>query len=103
MKELPKALCQGNKELQRTRGLFFLMFLLRGIPFVGLAYLKKYDIDGNTITYRRRKTGKLLTVILVPEAMKLIKRYMNADLASPYLFLLITSDSARIINGKFDG
>ena len=91
MKELPKRLCQENKELQRTRALFFLMFLLRGIPFVDLAYLKKHDMDGNTITYRRRKTGRLLTVTLVPEAMKLIKRYMNTDPASPYLFSLITS------------
>ena len=91
MKELPKQLCQDNKELQRTRGLFFLMFLLRGIPFVDLAYLKKHDIDGNVMTYRRRKTGRLLTVTLVPEAMKLIKRYMNTDPASPYLFSLITS------------
>ena len=41
MKELPKRLCLENKDLQRTRGLFFLMFLLRGIPFVDLAYLKK--------------------------------------------------------------
>ncbi len=32
------------------------------------------------------KTGRLLTVTLVPEAMKLIKRYMNTDPASPYLF-----------------
>ena len=46
------------------------MFLLRGIPFVDLAYLKKHDIDGNVMTYRRRKTGRLLTVTLVPEAMK---------------------------------
>ena len=43
------------------------------------------------MTYRRRKTGRLLTVTLVPEAMKLIKRYMNTDPASPYLFSLITS------------
>ena len=86
MKELPKQLCQDNKELQRTRGLFFLMFLLRGIPFVDLAYLKKHDIDGNVMTYRRRKTGRLLTVTLVPEAMKLIKRYMNTDPASPIFF-----------------
>ena len=69
MKELPKQLCQDNKELQRTRGLFFLMFLLRGIPFVDLAYLKKHDIDGNVMTYRRRKTGRLLTVSLVEPSM----------------------------------
>ena len=90
MKELPKHLCQDNKGVQRTRGLFFLMFLLRGIPFVDLAYLKKHDIDGNVMTSRRRKSGRLLTVTLVPEAMKLIKRYMNTDPASPYLFSLIT-------------
>ena len=47
-----------RQELQRTRGLFFLMFLLRGIPFVDLAYLKKHDIDGNVIdVYKRQKLG----------------------------------------------
>ena len=39
------------------------MFMLRGIPFVDLAYLKKRDIEGNVLTYRRRKTGRMLTVI----------------------------------------
>lgn len=91
MKEFPKALSAGNNELQRTRGFFLLMFLLRGIPFVDLAYLKKHDIDGNVLTYRRRKTGRLLTVTLLPEAVKLIKQYMNTDPASPYLFSLIAS------------
>ena len=33
----------------------------------------------------------MISVTLVPEAMKLIKRYMNTDPASPYLFSLITS------------
>ncbi len=91
MNELPRKQHSENGELQRARGLFFLMFLLRGIPFVDLAYLKKHDIDGNVITYRRRKTGRLLTVTLLPEAMKLVKQYANTDSASPYLFSLITS------------
>lgn len=63
----------------------------RGIPFVDLAYLKKRDIEGNVLTYRRRKTGRMLTVTLLPEAMKLIRQYMNTDPASPYLFSLIAS------------
>ena len=67
------------------------MFMLRGIPFVDLAYLKKRDIEGNVLTYRRRKTGRMLTVTLLPEAMKLIRQYMNTDPASPYLFSLIAS------------
>lgn len=91
MKELPKLLRKENEELQRTQGLFVLMFLLRGIPFVDIAYLKKHDIEGNTLTYRRRKTGRLLTVTLLPEAMSLIKQHMNTGPDSPYLFPFITS------------
>lgn len=91
MAKIPVGNYSENSDLQRTRALFFLMFLLRGMPFVDLAYLKKHDIDGNVLTYRRRKTGRLLTVTLTPEAMKLIERYMNTDSSSPYLFSLITS------------
>lgn len=60
-------------ELQTTKNIFALMFLLRGIPFVDLAYLRKADIQGNTLKYRRRKTGRLLTVMLTPDAIKLIR------------------------------
>ena len=35
------------------------MFYFVGIPLLDLAYLKKHDIDGNVMTYRRRKTGRL--------------------------------------------
>lgn len=82
---------QENKDLQQTRAFFLLMFLFRGMPFVDLAYLKKHDIEGNVITYRRRKTGKLLTVTVLPEAAKLMKQVMNMDSSSPYLFSLIRS------------
>ena len=58
MKDIPKQLHSGNRELQRARGFFILMFLLRGMPFVDLAYLKKHDIDGNVLTYRRRKQAE---------------------------------------------
>lgn len=91
IKGLPAQSCPGSEGLQRTRGLFLLMFLLRGIPFVDLAYLKKHDIEGNVLTYRRRKTGRALTVTLLPEAMQLIKQYKNTDPASPYLFPLLSS------------
>lgn len=92
MKELPRRSEQGFRELQRTRSLFLLMFLLRGLPFVDLAYLKKSEMNGNVITYRRRKTGRLLTVTLLPEAVKLIKQQMNTDPTSSYLFPLIRSN-----------
>ena len=48
--------------LQQTLQYFVLMFLLRGMPFVDMAYLKKKDLKYNTISYRRMKTGRPLIV-----------------------------------------
>ena len=80
----PFAVCQAQE-------LFILMFSLRGMPFVDLAYLRKSDLRDNVITYRRRKTGRPLSVTLTPEAMILVKKYMNRDPSSPYLFPLLKS------------
>ena len=77
--------------LRRAQEFFILMFLLRGIPFVDLAYLRKSDLRDNVITYRRRKTGRPLSVTLTPEAMVLMKKYMNRDSSSPYLFPFLES------------
>ena len=77
--------------LRRAHEFFILMFLLRGIPFVDLAYLHKNDLRDNVITYRRRKTGRPLSVMLTPEAMILVKKYMNCDSSSPYLFPFLES------------
>lgn len=75
----------------QAQELFILMFSLRGMPFVDLAYLRKSDLRDNVITYRRRKTGRPLSVTLTPEAMALVKKYMNRDSSSPYLFPLLRS------------
>ena len=81
-----------TETLRRTHQLFVLMFLLRGLPFVDLAYLRKSDLRDNVITYRRRKTGRSLSVTLAPEAMVLLRRYMDRNESSPYLFPILSSD-----------
>ena len=80
-----------SPSLRKAQELFILMFLLRGLPFVDLVYLRKSDLRDNVITYRRRKTGRTLSVTLTPEAMILVRRYMNRDSSSPYLFSLLKS------------
>lgn len=81
----------ADTRLKRTHELFMLMFMLRGLPFVDLAYLRKSDLRGNVITYRRRKTGRPLSVTLTTEAMVLLERYMNRETSSPYLFPILRS------------
>ncbi|MBQ8501306.1 MAG: site-specific integrase [Bacteroides sp.] len=78
-----------NKE--EVSALFTLMFLLRGIPFVDLAYLKKSDIRGNTLYYRRRKTGRPMVVELVPEAQDIIAILGDKRPDYPYLLPILNS------------
>lgn len=80
-----------NPAMQRARHFFILMFLMRGMPFVDLAYLRKSDLHGNVITYRRRKTGRPLSVTLTNEAMRIVRMYMSQDVHSPYLFSFLRS------------
>ena len=80
-----------NPAMQRARHFINLMFLMRGIPVVELAYLRKSDLHGNVITYRRRKTGRPLSVTLTNEAMRIVRMYMNQDVHSPYLFSFLRS------------
>ena len=68
------------------------MFMLRGIPFVDLAYLHKRDLQGNVLSYRRRKTGRALTVMLTPEVMQLIRMVADRNQDSPYLFPILQSE-----------
>ena len=77
---------------QQTKVFFVLMFMLRGIPFVDLAYLHKRDLQGNVLSYRRRKTGRALTVMLTPEVMQLVRLVADRNMDSPYLFPILQSE-----------
>lgn len=78
--------------MQKAELLFVLMFLLRGLPFVDLAYLRKKDLQGNVLSYRRQKTGRALRVALSPEVLRLIHMVANKDGNSPYLFPILRSE-----------
>ena len=72
---------------------FALMFLLRGIPFVDLAHLRKCDLNGGVITYHRHKTRKGLSVSIPSEAMEIIRRKMD-NTSSPYLFPILNGTAS---------
>lgn len=79
------------QSLQKAKMLFVFMFLMRGLPFVDLAFLHKKDLQGNVLSYRRRKTGRTLRVVLSSEAMQLVRLMKNKDEDSPYLFPILRS------------
>ena len=73
---------------QQVLTYFLLMFMLRGMPFIDLAHLRKSDLRNRRITHRRHKTGKLMVVDVPPDAMRLLQKYRDKT-DSEYLFPLL--------------
>ena len=86
---------QAEPRLEQARQLFLLLFALRGIPFVDIAYLRPCDLQGEVLVYRRRKTGTCLRVRLEPRAAAFLLRCRSTDPSSPYLFPFVRREGAR--------
>lgn len=63
----------------RYRDMFMLMFYLIGINSVDLFNAKHSDVVNGRLEYKRAKTGKLYSVLIQPEAMKIIEKYKGKD------------------------
>ena len=52
-------------------------------------HLEDRNIDGNTITKRRKKTNKFVKIPLIHEALEIINEYANNNDDTPYLFPIL--------------
>lgn len=82
-----------------TRDLFVFSFFARGMPFVDLAYLKKDQIRGGYIFYKRKKTNQQLCVKMEDCMEKIVRRYATSK--SPYVFPIISSEDFFIADRQY--
>lgn len=73
--------------LDMARDIFLMSFYLRGMSFVDMAFLRKTDLSNGHVTYRRRKTGQLLSIAWTKEMDTLLKKYPPNP--TPYLLPII--------------
>ncbi len=73
--------------LDYARDMFVLSFMLRGMSFIDMAYLRKTDLANGYITYRRRKTGQQLTIAWTKEMQLILDKYPENQ--SKYLLPII--------------
>lgn len=73
--------------LDFARDMFIMSFMLRGMSFVDMAYLRKSDLANGHVTYRRRKTGQQLTIEWTKEMQKILSKY--PENRSEYLLPII--------------
>jgi integrase/recombinase XerD len=74
-----------------ARNYFLASYMMYGMNFTDMAFLRKTDIKNGRILYRRRKTAKLYDVKITDSLTSLLSQYDNPE--SEYVFPIIKRDS----------
>ena len=69
-----KELLAGSS-VDYARDMFLFSFCTRGMSFVDMAYLRKKDLKNGYLTYRRKKTGQLLTIEWTRQMQAIMDKY----------------------------
>ena len=83
-------------ELDFARDMFMMSFMLRGMSFIDMAYLRKSDLANGHITYRRRKTGQQLIIKWTKEMQMLLDKYPENN--SEYLLPIIRHQGINVFS-----
>lgn len=76
-----------SSSLDYARDMFMFSFYTRGMSFIDMAYLKKTDLAGGVLTYRRKKTGQRLLIKWEQVMQDIIDKYDTSG--TPYLLPVI--------------
>lgn len=75
IKEIKNLDLSQSETLNFARDMFLFSFYTRGMSFVDMAYLKKTDLRNGILTYRRKKTGQLLSIEWTQQMQEIIDKY----------------------------
>lgn len=93
IREIQKLDLYGRPSLAFARDLFMFSFYTRGMSFVDIANLKKSDLHGAFLTYKRRKTFQSLTIQWEKPMQAIVDRYAMHTENSPYFFPIVTGNT----------
>ena len=88
------------EHLAQALAMFLFCYHARGMCFVDMAHLKKADLRGETIAYRRQKTGQQIELLVLPAMRRIIDWFTPFVAGSPYLFPVLT-DPARNLDLQY--
>lgn len=78
------------------RNFFVASYMMYGMNFTDMAYLKKSDIGSERINYRRRKTSKLYDIKISDGLRAILHHYINEDPSSSYVFPILKREGAML-------
>lgn len=86
----------ASPNLDYARDMFMLSFMLRGMSFIDMAYLQKSDFHDGRICYRRKKTGRQLSVEWTEAMQRITDKYPINE--TSYFLPIIHSNEGNVRN-----
>lgn len=80
----------GRRAVEFSRDLYLFSFYAQGMSFVDIVYLKKENIQGGLLTYKRHKSGQLIHILITPQMQVLMDKYKGGG---EFVFPIINSSS----------
>lgn len=88
-----------QSRLSRARDIFLFSFYGMGIPLIDAVKLKKSQRCDGHISYRRQKTGRMVSIKVGPELEQLINRLSAAD--SPYMLPVLSATDRNDLQKQY--
>lgn len=79
----------GQSRLRDSLMYFMFCYHARGMSFVDMAHLTRESIDGETLTYRRRKTGGSLEIKITGPMRRILTYFSRRTIGSDYVFPIL--------------
>ncbi|MEI2747296.1 MAG: hypothetical protein V9E88_00870 [Ferruginibacter sp.] len=97
-KDLPK-----NHKCFNARNYFVAGYMMYGMNFTDMAFLKKEDIVDGRIQYRRRKTSKMYDIKITENLKTILDFYIAKNPTSDFVFPIIKRETSRYRTRIFSG
>ena len=82
--------------LFNARNYFVASYMMYGMNYTDMAFLKRDNIQNGRVNYRRRKTSKLYDIKITDALDKIISYYIAQDANSEYVFPIIKRENLSL-------
>lgn len=79
-----------------TRNYFLASYMMYGMNFRDIAFLRKENLVDGRVHYRRRKKGKLYDIRITPQLDEILSFYLKKYPESEYVFPIIKRDTPML-------
>ncbi len=87
IKQIKELDLENNLSLDFARDMFLFSFYTRGMSFIDMSFLKKRDLNGKILSYRRRKTSQQLFIKWESCMQEIVDKYHSEE--TDYLLPII--------------